>query len=121
MKKDKFFNPYVSSFKAFDYSNILSLSFLSKSNDYLFAKVFWIDIIDNISLSSLNESATAFWGRHGMAGQVSGDTVENYIKWHVCNQEGIIFLLVYSNIQNRNIIEIKIQEPFLIRVMRMLS
>jgi hypothetical protein len=86
-EKDKFFNPYVSSFKASNYSNILSLSFLSKSNDYLFAKVFWIDIIDNISLSSLNESATAFWGRHGMAGQVSGDTVENYIKWHVCNQE----------------------------------
>lgn len=37
-KKDKFFSPFVSSFKACNYSNILSLSFLSKSNDYTFAK-----------------------------------------------------------------------------------
>lgn len=86
-KKDKFFSPFVSSFKACNYSNILSLSFLSKSNDYTFAKVFWVDVIDNISLTSLNEPATAFWGRHGMAGQTSGNSVENYIKWHVCNIE----------------------------------
>lgn len=86
-KKDKFFSPFVSSFKAYNYSNILSFSFLSKTNDYTFAKVFWVDVIDNIPLALFNESATAFWGRHGMAGQISGDPVENYMKWYVCNIE----------------------------------
>ncbi|WP_298938868.1 RNA-binding domain-containing protein, partial [uncultured Dysgonomonas sp.] len=86
-ESDKSFTPWINTFRADQYSDLHSLLFLSYSNNHLFAIKFWRDIISNISLSEINELATAFWGNSGMPGRVSGSKVGNYIKWHTHNNE----------------------------------
>ncbi|MCC8174384.1 MAG: hypothetical protein LIO65_08495 [Odoribacter sp.] len=86
-EQDKYFTPFINTFKADKYSNLRSFIFLSSSNNHLFAIKFWRDIIENIPLSEINELATAFWGNPGLAGRTSGDKVGNYIKWHIYNND----------------------------------
>ncbi len=83
---DKKFSPYVSTFVADSYINILSLNHLKYTVDnQALSKIFWQDVISNISLGDLTKEATAFWGREGRAGRLTGNAVQNYIPWFVKN------------------------------------
>ncbi|UFH31632.1 caspase family protein [Chryseobacterium sp. C-71] len=83
--EDKYFKPWLTRFNADQYSNLIVLSFLSQSSDFKFAKMFWDDVIKNISLDDLNTSSIAYWGDRGRDGRTKGDEVANYIAWYIKN------------------------------------
>lgn len=76
-------------FSTDSYKDIIFLSFLSKLNNFSFSKLFWDFVIKNISINQLTKSARAYWGHYGKPGQTSGDSVDNYLKWHVKNMKCI--------------------------------
>lgn len=86
---DKTFTPYQSTFRAKSYKNIITLPFISKINNFSFAKYFWDYVIQNISSSDLIEKARAYWGYDGREGQISGDLVDNYLPWYIKNNNCI--------------------------------
>lgn len=87
---DKKFSPYLSTFISESYSNLVTLSYIKKTvGNYSFSKLFWIDVIKNISPLELNQPATAYWGRSGFAGQISGNQILNYIPWFIKNTKCI--------------------------------
>jgi len=86
---DKFFQPAFTRFQADEYSNLISLIFLSESSNFSFSKIFWSDVIKNIKTHDFNTPAIAYWGNRGWPGRTEGDEVVNYIKWYVRNNECI--------------------------------
>lgn len=86
LEDDKKFTPAISTFTADSYGNISNLKFSHNLKDnYLFSKVFWGDVINNISLNDISKPTTAFWGYSGRAGRITGDEVESYISWLIKN------------------------------------
>lgn len=86
---NKFFTPWQTKFKANEYSKLISFIFLAETSKYIFSKLFWNDIVNNLELPSFDSDATAYWGRCGYAGRSSGDDVGNYIGWYIKNNECI--------------------------------
>ncbi len=80
---DKYFQPAFTNFNADKYSNLATLTFLSKASNDSFSKIFWSDIIDNIILQDFNSPTIAYWGNHGYAGRSTGNKVANYLKWYI--------------------------------------
>lgn len=86
LEEDKKFTPAYSTFTADSYSKISNLKFSQNLKDnYLFSRVFWSDVINNISLDDISKPTTAFWGYSGHAGRITGDEVESYISWLIRN------------------------------------
>lgn len=85
-EEDKRFKPSQSTFTADYYGELATLSYIKNSeNNYQFSKIFWNDVIINISLEDISHAATAYWGYDGRAGRISGDKVTNYIPWFIKN------------------------------------
>jgi len=83
---DKKFTPFQSTFTSNAYKGFSSLSYIHKTIDnYPLSKLFWEDVINNISPLDLFKPTIAFWGNSGMPGQVTGDRVDNYILWLIKN------------------------------------
>ena len=81
---DKKFNPCYSTFISDSYKEISTLNYIHKTIDnYSLARVFWKDVINNISVLDLSKPTIAFWGNSGMQGQITGDKVGNYVQWAV--------------------------------------
>jgi len=72
-----------------DYKNIISLKLLSKTNNFKFSKQYWLDVVKNISIQKLKEKARGYWGYTNQQGQISGNTIENYILWYIKNNNCI--------------------------------
>ncbi|MFD2037019.1 sacsin N-terminal ATP-binding-like domain-containing protein [Belliella marina] len=92
-EEDKSFTPFLSTFQADEYSGLTTLLYLTKSNDINFLKIFWSDIIENISIEDFNTPAIAYWGNSGYPGRKEGDAVENYLKWYIQNNDCIPTLM----------------------------
>ena len=92
-EENKFFQPWQTKFKADVYSNLTTLLFLSYTEDFGFAKLFWTDCICNIEFETINSSAIAFWGRDGYAGRNTGDKVDNYLNWFIRQNDCIPTLM----------------------------
>ena len=92
-EEDKYFAPFLSTFLADEYSELTTLLFLAKSNDIKFLKIFWSDVIKNISIEDFNTSAIAYWGQQGKPGRTEGNEVENYLKWYIQNNDCIPTLM----------------------------
>lgn len=92
-EEDKSFTPFLSTFQADEYSGLTTLLFLTKSNHIKFLKIFWSDIIENISIEDFNTPAIAYWGNSGYPGRKEGDAVENYLKWYIQNNDCIPTLM----------------------------
>jgi len=89
-EEDKKFSPWLSTFISDSYSKIATLNYIQSTIDkYSFSKVFWGDVIKNLPSLELTEPATAYWGRTGFAGKISGDKVVNYIPWFIKNTKCI--------------------------------
>ncbi len=87
---DKTFSPYMSTFCADSFKDIVLLNFINHTElSYEFSKMFWGDVISNIAPSNIALPSIAYWGRMGMAGQISGDQVENYLPWFIKNVASI--------------------------------
>ncbi|MHC5201370.1 sacsin N-terminal ATP-binding-like domain-containing protein [Myroides sp. LJL119] len=86
-KEDKYFTPFLSTFQANEYSGLITLLFLAKSNNIKFLKIFWSDVIKNISVEDFNTPAIAYWGRSGFPGRNDGDPVQNYLEWYIQNND----------------------------------
>ncbi len=85
-EEDKKFSPYVSTFTSDYFSEVATLNHIQSTvEEHSFSKVFWADVIENVSCSKISELATAFWGRTGFAGRNSGNKVGNYIPWFIKN------------------------------------
>ena len=83
---DKKFKPFQSTFVSNYYRKLATLDHINNTkNNYHFAKIFWDDVIINISLVDITSTATAYWGHEGRPGQISGDEVQNYIPWYIKN------------------------------------
>ncbi len=83
---DKKFKPYRSTFTSDSFSGIVTFGYIKQLiNNYYFSKIFWKDIINNISPSELTQPAIAYWGHDGREGQRTGDEVGNYIPWFIKN------------------------------------
>lgn len=83
---DKKFSPFISTFISDVYSNLAILRHINyTSGNYSFSKLFWMDVIKNISPRELSQLATAYWGKSGLEGQISGNKVTNYIPWFIKN------------------------------------
>lgn len=91
--EDKFFAPFLSTFQANEYSELTTLLFLVKSNHIKFLKIFWSDVIKNISIEDFNTPAIAYWGQQGKPGRTEGNEVENYLKWYIQNNDCIPTLM----------------------------
>lgn len=86
LEDDKKFTPAYSTFTADLYSKISNLKFSQNLKDnYLFSQVFWLDVINSISLDDISKPTTAFWGYSGHAGRRTGDEVGSYISWLIRN------------------------------------
>jgi hypothetical protein len=86
LEDDKKFTPSINTFTADCYSNISNLNFVHNlKENYIFSKMFWGDVVNNILLDDLSKSATAFWGYSGQAGRRTGNDVSNYIWWLIRN------------------------------------
>lgn len=80
--KYTFINPYWVE----EVSNLVTLTLLPYTEtDHSFARVFWNDVVSNSAATALQKPATVFYGRVGKPSWVSGDKVENYLKWYVAN------------------------------------
>lgn len=80
------FTPRRQTFTADEFSNIKSIRYLEYSKNSIdFSLVFWKDVLENYLSNDIASDATAFWGRSGMAGRISGDSVTNYIPWYIQN------------------------------------
>ncbi len=85
-EEDKKFTPMYSTFTSDYYSNISTLKYIQNSIDnYSFSKIFWDDVITNLSPMGIAPATTAYWGHSGRLGRTSGDQVENYIPWFIKN------------------------------------
>lgn len=87
--EDKKFQPAFSTFTADSYSNLLSLNFILETSNIEFSKLFWQDVIQQQTPIDLTRIATAYWGHEGRAGEISGDSVTNYIEWFIQNKNCI--------------------------------
>lgn len=67
------------------YKDISKFNLLQFANIHSFSKIFWNDIIANVSIESLKNKARAFWGYTNREGYTIGDPVDNYIPWYVQN------------------------------------
>ncbi|WP_346986214.1 RNA-binding domain-containing protein [Chryseobacterium sp. POE27] len=92
-EEDKCFTPFLSTFRADEYSGLTTLLFLAKSNHIKFLKIFWSDVIKNISIEDFNTPAIAYWGQQGKRGRTEGNEVENYLKWYIQNNDCIPTLM----------------------------
>lgn len=91
---DKRFSPYVSTFKADEFSKINSIKYIHNIiNNLKFAKVFWSDYIENYNPIDIRKPTTAYWGNSNMPGRLSGNDVENYIPWFIKNNKCIPSLI----------------------------
>lgn len=85
-EEDKKFSPASSIFTANYYSELSTLNYIRNSEDnFQFSKIFWNDVIANISLEAITHEPTAYWGYEGKQGQRNGNEVGNYIPWFVKN------------------------------------
>lgn len=83
---DKRFTPYLSTFRADAYKNIITMNYLNHIEDNPeFASIFWSDFIENHTPDELQIPAIAYWGHHGRPGQTTGSEVENYVPWFIKN------------------------------------
>ncbi|GEM_PF-1046429 len=84
--RDKRFTPYLSTFKADAYKNIITMNYLNHIEDNPeFSSIFWSDFIENHTPDELQLPAIAYWGHHGKQGQTTGSEVENYVPWVIKN------------------------------------
>ena len=84
--EDQKFSPYVSTFRSEAFRNLTTLNYIQYTeNNPDFASKFWCDYIENYSPDDVKALVTAYWGRRGMEGQNTGNTVENYVSWFVKN------------------------------------
>ena len=91
---EKRFSPFVSTFKADEFSNINSIKYIDNTiNNLKFAKIFWSDYIDNYDSLDIRKPTTAYWGNTNRPGRLSGNDVENYIPWFVKNNKCIPTLI----------------------------
>ncbi|WP_343556329.1 RNA-binding domain-containing protein [Sphingobacterium sp.] len=84
-EKDKYFKPHLTTFQADEYFGLKNLLFLNQSNNIDFLKVFWLDVIENLTIEDINTPATAFWGNSDYPGRNEGNEVTNYLKWYIQN------------------------------------
>ncbi|MGJ0329216.1 ATP-binding protein [Aliarcobacter cryaerophilus] len=89
LESDKKFKPWTSTFTADEYKNIIYIRFLDETKIFNFSKLFWKDLINNSDIITLKSLAQAYWGNSGYPGRNSGDTVENYLKWFIKNNNCI--------------------------------
>lgn len=71
------------------YSSFVNLEFLEKTDSYTFSKVFWNYILSLYSVDKINIGSKGFWGYSTQRGYHTGQTVENYLKWYVMNNNCI--------------------------------
>lgn len=87
---EKSFTPYVSTFRADEFSNITTIKYIHNVvNNFKFAIKFWNDYLDNYDPTDIMKPATAYWGLRNMSGRLTGNDVENYIPWFVKNNKCI--------------------------------
>lgn len=92
--EDKIFTPFVTSFRASQFNNIVTLGLINQTvNNYDFALAFWSDYIKNHTPDEIKQPAVAFWGYSSHPGWKYGDEVENYIPWTIKNLNSIPTLL----------------------------
>jgi hypothetical protein len=89
LEADKKFQPFSSIFTADEYENIIYIRFLNKTETYDFSKIFWKDLISNCDITIFNNLAQVFWGNRGYPGRNTGNSVENYPKWYIKNNQCI--------------------------------
>ena len=90
---DKFFQPAFTRFQADEYSNLITLIYLSKSSNFSFSKIFWSDVIKNIKIQDFDSPTIVYWGNSGWPGRTKGDERVNYIKWYIQNVDCIPTLM----------------------------
>ncbi|WFA09198.1 RNA-binding domain-containing protein [Tissierella sp. Yu-01] len=77
---------YYASFSIDSIGNITSINYIHfTENNNKFSFEFWKDYIQNYTPEKISTTAKGYWGYSGMSGQVSGETVENYIPWFIRN------------------------------------
>ena len=86
---DKYFQPFQTNFNAREYSKLIVIEYMNYSSIYDFSLSYWNHIIGKYKVCDIDSSAKAYWGNAGHPGWISGDNVENYIKWFVKNIECI--------------------------------
>ncbi|OPJ65881.1 sacsin N-terminal ATP-binding-like domain-containing protein [Clostridium chromiireducens] len=80
------FNPFINTFWADEFSNIVSLNLINNiENNNKLSFLFWQDFIENNTISEVIKKATAYWGNYGRAGRTSGDEISNYLPWFIKN------------------------------------
>lgn len=84
--EDMKFTPYINTFWADEFSNVVSLSLINylENNNHL-SFLFWQDCIENNNMSEVIKEVTAYWGNYGMAGRTNGSKVSNYLPWFINN------------------------------------
>lgn len=66
--------------------NLVTLTLLAYTEtDHSFACIFWNDVVNNTTAAALQQPATVFYGLTGKRSRVTGDEVENYLKWYIAN------------------------------------
>lgn len=88
-ESDKKFQPYINTFTADTFADLIKPIFLPKTHSYYFSKLFWNDLIHNEEVYSINTNAVAFWGNYGKHGRENGSEVRNYLKWYIQNNSCI--------------------------------
>ncbi len=87
---DMIFKPFVNWFRADEFSNIHTLTLVNHTlENNVFSNMFWRDYIENYQPNEIAFEATAYWGKYGMDGRISGDPVGNYIPWLIKNMNCI--------------------------------
>lgn len=91
---DKYFKPFLTTFKADTYSEVISMTHINFIEDnYEFSLNFWNDYIKNFDKENLEIPARAYWGNEGRPGRRYGDEVGNYVPWLINNFKVIPTLL----------------------------
>ncbi|UZJ63194.1 hypothetical protein OKW96_11765 [Sphingobacterium sp. KU25419] len=58
---------------------------LENTSNIAFSKIFWTNVINNISWKHLTNKVTVFWGYPNMTGRTTGNDENNYLEWYVKN------------------------------------
>lgn len=84
--EDMRFTPYISTFLADEFSDIVSLNLINNiENNNKLSFLFWQDFMGNNTLSEVIKNATAYWGNYNKHGRTSGDKIVNYLPWFIKN------------------------------------
>lgn len=82
LHKNFFWGGYFSSNS---YKSISIFNLLYATNNFEFAKLFWLDVIASDCFEQLKKQVTVFWGHTGKRGDTIGEEMENYMPWYIKN------------------------------------